>query len=252
MPLTQGVFCKRYFHEFKKTYGSRNTPREDKVEELKRLILEQRHAPHAEGSRPGVPADLHHGHHDRRRHDRHRRIAAAVSRPRWRHPRGAADGRPVVLGRQHIATLRRLVGEAKAIPYAHMLFEELQSTDQKYVVMGTAQAALRGVQDFLSARGITSVLVNGETPERHRAPLIEAFQQDPRVRVFLRQHQDHGDGDLADGGLQSRHARKRLGAGEQRASPDACARHLADPQHHGPLHHPGQVDRRGRQQNCRG
>lgn len=185
MPLTQGVFGKRYFHEFKKTYGSRNTPRDDKVEELKRLIWNnamRRTQKEAglefppifitditiDGDTTGIAELL----------SQFPGLDSAIMT-------ALQTGGLSFLDAQHIATLRRLVGEAKAIPYAHMLFEELQSTDQKYVVMGLHTAALRGVQDFLAARGITSVLVNGETPERHRAPLIEAFQQDPRVRVFL-------------------------------------------------------------------
>lgn len=185
MPLMQGVFQKRYFHEFKKTYGSRNTPRTDKVEELRRLIKNNSlRRTQKEAGMQLPPIFL-------------TNITLDGDNTAVRELLGQFPGLDVAivqamktgglsfLDAQHIATLRRLVGEAKAVPYAALLYEELQSTDQKYVVMGIHTKALRAVQDYLSARGITAVLVNGEVPEKHRGPLIEAFQTDPRVRVFL-------------------------------------------------------------------
>lgn len=185
MPLEQGVFGKRYFHEFKKTYGSRNTPKERYVEELRRLIWNnalRRTQKEAglnlppifltgitlDGDTTGVTELL----------SQFPGLDGAILH-------ALRSGGLSFLDAQHIATLRRLVGEAKALPYAALLYDELQNTPAKYVVMGFHVAALRGVHDFLAARGVTSIMLTGDTPERHRAPLIEAFQTDDRVRVAL-------------------------------------------------------------------
>lgn len=192
MPLTQGVFQKRYFHEFKKTYGSRNTPRADKVDELKRLIWNnalRRTQKEAGLQLPpifitsitldGDTTQI------RELLSQFPGLDSAITT-------ALQVGGLSFLDAQHIATLRRLVGEAKAIPYASLLFEELQNTDAKYVVMGFHKNALRGVHDYLAARGITSVMLTGDTPEKHRGPLIEAFQTDPRVRVCLGNYKTAG------------------------------------------------------------
>jgi len=186
MPLTQSVFGKRYFHEFKKTYGSRNTPREDKREELRRLIWNNAmRRTQKEAGLQFPPIFLTDVTIDG--------DTTAIREMLAQYPGldyGIVDalknGGLSFLDSQHVATLRRLVGEAKAIPYAAMLFEELQNTDAKFAVMGLHTMALRGVQDYLTARGITSVLVNGDVKkDSHRTALIEAFQTDPNVRVFL-------------------------------------------------------------------
>jgi hypothetical protein len=57
------------------------------------------------------------------------------------------------LDAQHIATLRRLVAEAKAVPYAELLAQELRDTDQKYVVMGISKKALLTIQEYLIGQG---------------------------------------------------------------------------------------------------
>jgi len=89
------------------------------------------------------------------------------------------------LDAQWLATLRRLVGEAKAIPYAAILADELRQTEGKVVVMGIHKRALRDVQGQLAKEGFRSVLVNGDTPERERIAAVQAFQNDPRCRVFI-------------------------------------------------------------------
>lgn len=192
MPLTQVVFQKRYFHEFKKTFGSRNTPKDTKVNELRRLIWNNalRRTQKEAGLQfppifiTGITLDG---------------DTSAIRELLSTYPgldsailTALQTGGLSFLDAQHIATLRRLVGEAKAIPYAALLFEELQSTDAKYVVMGFHVNALRGVHDYLTARGVTSVMLTGDTPERQRGPLIEAFQSDPRVRVCLGNYRTAG------------------------------------------------------------
>lgn len=185
MPLQQGVFAKRYFHTFEKQFGSRNTPRKDVAAELRRLIENnsmRRTQKEAglqfppifltnitlDGDTSQVAELL------KQYPGLDRSIVHAVE-----------AGGLSFLDAQHIATLRRLVGEAKAVPYAQLLFEELQNTAEKYVVMGIHKEALKSVQDFLLRKGITSVLINGDVPDKMRSVLIAEFQNNPEVRVCI-------------------------------------------------------------------
>lgn len=89
------------------------------------------------------------------------------------------------LDAQHVATLRRLIGEAKAIPYAELLLEELHSGADKRVVYGIHKDALYMVRDYLLQHGIQAVVNNGDTPERERIANVERFQTTPECRVFI-------------------------------------------------------------------
>lgn len=89
------------------------------------------------------------------------------------------------LDAQHVATLRRLIGEAKAIPYAELLLEELHSGADKRVVYGIHKDALYMVRDYLLRHGIEAVVNNGDTPERDRVANVNRFQTTPECRVFI-------------------------------------------------------------------
>lgn len=86
---------------------------------------------------------------------------------------------------QHVATLRRLVGEAKAPHYAAMLAEELSETRDKRVVFGVHVGALRRVRETLGQAGLDCVAITGETSERERIEAVRRFQEDPACRVFI-------------------------------------------------------------------
>src|SRR5215467_8123816 len=87
---------------------------------------------------------------------------------------------------QHIMTLRRLLGEAKAAPYAHMLLDDLRITGfEKHVVMGLHVDALTFVYNFLRRHGVNAVLVNGTVTDRQADRAVRAFQNDPTVTVFV-------------------------------------------------------------------
>lgn len=90
------------------------------------------------------------------------------------------------LDAQHIATLRRLVGEAKAIPYASVLLEEIRAgiTDKR-VVYGVHRDALTKTWHYLTTHGVKAVLITGDTPEAARMEAVRAFQNDADCRVFL-------------------------------------------------------------------
>jgi len=84
---------------------------------------------------------------------------------------------------QHIATLRRLVGEAKAPAFVRLMEEELESGLDKVVIMGVHKAALAHVATGLARFGV--VEINGSVPEALRMEAVQKFQNDPATRVFI-------------------------------------------------------------------
>jgi SNF2 family DNA or RNA helicase len=86
---------------------------------------------------------------------------------------------------QHVMTLRRLIGEAKAPMYVEMLKEELENGLDKVVVFGVHIKALGHIRDALARAGYASVEINGSTSERQRMAAVYAFQNDPDCRVLL-------------------------------------------------------------------
>lgn len=89
------------------------------------------------------------------------------------------------LDAEWIATLRRLIGEAKALPYAARLVGELQSGMDKIVVFGIHRQALTLLRDYLWQAGYQTAVVTGATPERERVRAVERFQTDPACRIFI-------------------------------------------------------------------
>lgn len=88
------------------------------------------------------------------------------------------------LDAQHIATLRRLVGEAKAPAYASLLLEELKNGLDQVVVFGLHRRASDHIFDVLTRGGISVVRFDGGTAERDRTEAVERFQVGA-ARVFL-------------------------------------------------------------------
>lgn len=97
------------------------------------------------------------------------------------------------LDAQHVATLRRLIGEAKCIPYGYMLEEEIKSGSDKRVVFGIHVDALVRLRDFLIARGIKTSLVNGLTSDREANAAVERFQNSDDM-VFIGNMRKAGTG----------------------------------------------------------
>jgi SWI/SNF-related matrix-associated actin-dependent regulator 1 of chromatin subfamily A len=85
----------------------------------------------------------------------------------------------------HVATLRRLIGEAKALPYAKLLLEEIHSCRDKVVVFGIHKAAIHTARSFLESHGIKCVSVTGDVREADRVANVQDFQNDPDCRVFF-------------------------------------------------------------------
>jgi len=83
----------------------------------------------------------------------------------------------------HIATLRRLVGEAKAPVFARQLVEELDGGLDKVVVFCEHKAPIDILSKTLGSIG--HVILRGDTPGPQRQHLVERFQTDPECKVFL-------------------------------------------------------------------
>jgi SWI/SNF-related matrix-associated actin-dependent regulator 1 of chromatin subfamily A len=86
---------------------------------------------------------------------------------------------------QHIATLRRLVGEAKAPAFVKLITEELENGLDKVVIFCIHRRAVEIVSAGLLARGHNSVCVTGSVEERDRIKAVDAFQRDSAVRAFV-------------------------------------------------------------------
>lgn len=185
MPLSRNVFQKRYFSTFKKTFGERNSPRPDLLAELRRMIENNSmRRTQAEAGLQFPPIFFT----DITIDGDTTPIRELLAQYPGLEPaivHAVKTGGISFLDAQHIATLRRLVAEAKAIPYAELLYDELQNTDQKYVVMGISKRALIMIQEYLVARGITALVINGDTSEKNRVALMASFQIDPASRVIL-------------------------------------------------------------------
>lgn len=183
--LGKDAFIRRYFYSHRSTYGSRQEVRPEMVDELRYLIGNNsiRRTKKEVGLQlPPIflTTTLVDGDTD------------AVRQMLLQYPgleqaivNAVNSGGLSFLDAQHISTLRRLVGEAKAVPYAHMLEEELDASDDKRVVYGAHRVALRMVRDYLVRKGFGAVLIDGDTPERARNEYVRAFQEDPQCRVFI-------------------------------------------------------------------
>lgn len=90
------------------------------------------------------------------------------------------------LDAQHIATLRRLVGEAKAPGFTEWLVEELATPGPPVIVFGLHIRALDIIQDGLKRERISHFRIDGASSERERTHAVEQFQKGA-ARVLLGQ-----------------------------------------------------------------
>jgi SNF2 family DNA or RNA helicase len=184
--LAQGPFIKKYFYSDVSTWGSRQTVRPEAYNDLMAMI---------DGNRirrtladvgfqlPAIRLDP--------------IIVDGDTKPiidlLKQYPtlsdaiiRAVQTGGLSFIEAQHIMTLRRLLGEAKAAPYAHMLLDDLRTTGfEKHVVMGIHVAALQFIYNFLVKHGVRCVLVNGTISDSQADRNVRQFQEDPTCSVFL-------------------------------------------------------------------
>jgi SWI/SNF-related matrix-associated actin-dependent regulator 1 of chromatin subfamily A len=183
--LPQETFIRQFFFATKGAYTQRMQPKPDEIEKLKALIGNNsiRRTKKDVGMQlPPIFLTSHivDGDTDKitellkQYPDLEKAIIVAVDK-----------GGLSFLNAQHTETLRRLIGEAKAVPYAHMLMDELSVDTDKRVVYGIHIDALTSVRDILVKHGIGAVLVNGQTSEKQREEAVWSFQNDPATRVFI-------------------------------------------------------------------
>lgn len=186
MPLNQPQFARRYFDSTARTYSTAHTPKHEMLPELHTLIgnnaLRRSLAQTGielppmfittslvDGDTKAVAEFL------RQFPGLDRRILDALETGR------GLSG----IDADHVATLRRLIGEAKALPYAATLLSELESGLDKMVVFGLHRDALRSVRDYLARHKIRCGLIAGDTGEAERQAIMHAFQSDPSYRVVI-------------------------------------------------------------------
>ena len=89
------------------------------------------------------------------------------------------------LDAQYVATLRRLIGESKAVPYAHLLAEELKWSGAKRIIFGIHIEALKYIHAFLQRQGLNGVLSVGPTPDAEKRNNVIRFQEDKECQYYL-------------------------------------------------------------------
>lgn len=184
--LSQDAFVKRFFIKKLTRFGARMEPRPEMVPEMQALIANNSirrmkrdvgiHLPPIHLTSMLVDGDT----------DAIRQLIREYPGLERAIMSAVEQGGLSFLDAQHIATLRRLIGEAKAIPYGYVLHEELTSgATDKRVVYGIHVDALTNLRDFLWKNNIYAVLVNGTTSEKDRIEAVRAFQEDDRCKVFI-------------------------------------------------------------------
>lgn len=183
--LSRDTFITRYYRSRERTYSSVNTPRAEMRSELKQALasFSLRRTKLESGlqlppiwlTTLTVDGDT-----------------AEIQKLLGEHPgmdkaiRDAVEkGGLSFLDAQHIATLRRLVGEAKAPAFAELLIEELKDGLGKVVVFGIHTKALDLLQRHLELHRIGVVRFDGSTSERDRKIAVDRFGDDASCRVFL-------------------------------------------------------------------
>ena len=183
-PLSRDTFCNRYFKSKLSSFSESHSPRKEKLAELKQALssfsLRRTKAEAGvqlppiwlttttvDGDTEEIRALL------REHPGMEKAVIDAVER-----------GGLSFLDAQHIATLRRLVGEAKAPAFVELLREELKNGLEKVVVFGIHTRALDHIENALRDHNIQSVRLDGRTNEGDRGRAVRDFQE-TAVPVFL-------------------------------------------------------------------
>lgn len=86
---------------------------------------------------------------------------------------------------EHIASLRRAVGDAKAEALGDFIADELEGNGEKIVVFAWHQSVLNALEAELARFGVARI--DGSTPTAKRQGIVDRFQGDAGCRVFLGQ-----------------------------------------------------------------
>lgn len=76
----------------------------------------------------------------------------------------------------HVMSLRRLIGEAKAIPFAHYLLDLVKEGLQAPLVFAWHRSVLDIIQEILEKHGLHIGRIDGQVTENKRQPIVDAFQ----------------------------------------------------------------------------
>lgn len=186
MPLGTEAFRKRYFTSRAKTYGSAQTAKPDMLAELRLLIANNslcRTLDDTGAQRPPLHTTTYLVDGD----------AKQVRDVLLQHPGLDDTIRDALLSERglssldapHIATLRRLIGEAKAPAYAELLVGELHAGLDKMVVFAHHKSVLETIRAALVKHHIRCGMIVGGQPEKEREAVKQAFDHDPLFRVVL-------------------------------------------------------------------
>lgn len=183
--LTQRIFQDRYFRKRVGTYSTSHTVREEMLPELKQAIrsFSLRRTKKEVGLQlppiwltttmvDGNTAEI-------------RELLRGYPNLEKAIVEAVEKGGLSFIDAQHVATLRRLVGEAKAPAFAELLIEELKDGLSKVVVFGIHRRALDTLQDRIHAAGVGAVRIDGLTSENDRIRAVSSFSGDGEIRVLL-------------------------------------------------------------------
>ena len=88
----------------------------------------------------------------------------------------------------------RPTGSAKLDALADILEDYVQEAGQKLVVFARFRPEIAAICQLLEQRGIRYGRIDGDVPMDQRGAIVETFQQDPGVKVFVAQIQTAGLG----------------------------------------------------------
>lgn len=88
----------------------------------------------------------------------------------------------------------RSAGSAKLDALADILEDYVQEAGQKLVVFARFRPEIAAICQLLEQRGIRYGRIDGDVPMDQRGAIVETFQQDPGVKVFVAQIQTAGLG----------------------------------------------------------
>jgi SWI/SNF-related matrix-associated actin-dependent regulator 1 of chromatin subfamily A len=94
----------------------------------------------------------------------------------------------------YVATLRRLTGLAKAWPAAEWIKTWLDCCDDKLVVFAHHQEVIQAIHKKVCSTEYMTTFLTGATSHVNRMKAIDAFQNNPKCRIFLGQIQAAGTG----------------------------------------------------------
>jgi SNF2 family DNA or RNA helicase len=107
--------------------------------------------------------------------------------------RAIDEGNVALLDSPQVATVRRLIGEAKALPYVEMLIDELKAEKDKVAVFGFHRTALEMIHGRLISHGIPSVMLRGGMSRNQSDEAIQDFEKRGNARVLVANYKSAGE-----------------------------------------------------------